>query len=418
MSAREGLPPAAAPAGAPASVESVGLRSDRAYWPHWRGPGGQGLAADAGVPTRWSRSENVAWRTEIPGRGHSSPVVHGDLVVLTSALDEGRRKLVIGIDRRDGKILWQSEFADTEPGSTHGKHGYASSTAATDGRVVVVFFNNLGLLGLDLGGNELWRRPLGRFTGAWGTASSPIIHRDTAVLCVDDDAQCFIAAVHLADGSVKWRRNRDQDRSFSTPLVVDLGGAREVVINGKGRVWAYDPDTGEPLWVCDGMTEWVTPTVVAGHGLVYAVSGRNGPTLAIRPGGRGNVTGTHVVWRGTHGAPYIPSPVLYDGRLYMTNDGGLVTVYDAADGRKVYQHRMGGAYTASPVVAGGNIYFVSEDGDTQVVAAGPEFKTVATNSLGETCLASPAVARGRLLIRTEKALYCIGPPEGSDGPSR
>jgi outer membrane protein assembly factor BamB len=308
-------------------------------------------------------------------------------------------------------MLWKTELSDAEPGSTHGKHGYASSTPATDGRVIVAFFHNLGLLGLDMDGKQLWQVPLGKFSGAWGTASSPIIYGDTAILCVDDDSQCFITAVKLADGSVKWRRTRDQDRSFSTPLVVEVGGKREVVVNGKGRVWAYDPETGEPLWVCDGMTEWVTPTVVTGHGLVYAVSGRNGPTLAIRPGGRGNVTQTHVAWRGSHGAPYIPSPVLVDGRLVMTNDGGLLTVYDANTGAKLFQHRMGGDYTASPVAGHGKIYLLSESGDVNVLQSGPEFKLLATNALGETCLASPAVAEGRLFLRTEKALYCIGASE-------
>ena len=412
MSTRAGLPESTAPApGSTVAKPVAAVNSADAHWPGWRGRNGQGtVAGDKPLPTQWSRAEGVLWRTEIPGVGHSSPVVWGDRVYVTTSQDSGRTRSLIGLDRKTGSIVVRGDpVEDPDPGPVHSKHGHASSTPVTDGRRIVAFFGRAGLAAFDMEGKRLWRADLGAFTGGWGTASSPIVYGDNVILCVDDDAQCFIAAYRLEDGKQVWRTRRDQDRSFSTPLVVETAdGARELVINGKGRVWAYDPDTGAELWVCDGMMEWVTPTVVAGHGLVFATCGRNGPTLAIRPGGRGNVTKTHVAWKSVKGGPYIPSPVLYGDHLYMCNDNGILAVYEAKTGNKVHQARLGGDHTASAIAGGGHVYFVSEQGNTYVVKAGDGFPLVATNGLGERVLASPAVAEGVIYLRTDEALYAVG----------
>jgi outer membrane protein assembly factor BamB len=284
---------------------------------------------------------------------------------------------------------------------------------------VFAFFGSAGAMAVDFEGRLVWHRDLGAFNTVWGTAGSPALFEDLVIINADQDGaeaegptQSFLIALDKAGGETVWRAERpEQPRSWSTPVVVTLddGRSHELVLNGGHRVTAYDPRTGNLLWHCAGATQWVTPTVVTGNGLIYAASGPNGPVLAIRPGGRGDVTRSHLAWRAKRGAPYIPSPVFAGGRLYMVNDGGIVTCHDGATGAIVFQGRLpASTFSASLVAAGGNLYITSEQGETYVIAPADKLQIVARNNLGERCLATPALADGQIVLRTEKHLWCLG----------
>lgn len=427
LSGRGGLPAGSVPAAsgdavkpsgpdAKSATKSAGATTatgfaEGAHWPGWRGRDGMGTSAATGLPDRPDPKAGLVFRVEVPGIGHSSPVVLADRVILTSSFEGGARRRVLALSTADGRELWHADVADPSPGPVHNKHGHASSTPASDGRIVVAFLGNAGLHAFSAAdGKPLWNVPLGGFTGIWGTASSPMIDPagGRVALCVDDDAGCFIGVWNLADGRPLWRTPREQERSFSSPVWVPLpDGRRELVVNGTGRVWAYDPDDGRPLWVCNGQTQWVTPTVVAEGGVVYACSGRLGPTVAIAAGGRGDVTAA-AKWKLDKGSPYIPSQVLAGGGLWSMSDSGVLTVLSPADGAVLFRKRVGGNYTASPVAADGKVFFVSEEGDLHVFPAGRTWAEPVTVKLGERALASPAVSPGRLWVRTDTALYCFG----------
>lgn len=398
--------------------DTGGARSHSGNWPGWRGGDGSGLCQEKDLPTEWNETSNVAWKSAVPGSGHSSPVVWGDRVFLTTAEDDGKRRLVLCYDRSNGKLLWRTECpSHAMEAKIDPKTGYAAATPVTDGERVYAFFGSAGVMAVDFAGGLVWHRDLGEFASEYGVASSPILVGERLILNCDQGTvaqagNSFITALDKTSGKTVWRTDRPgQSHSWSTPVIVPVEGAdrKELVLNGGNKVWAYDPDTGGPLWSCDGTTIEVTPTVVAGNGLVYSVSGANGPTLAIRPGGRGNVTETHVAWQARRGAPYVPSPILTAGRLYMVADKGIVTCLDAKSGKSVFQSRLPTSeFSASPIAAGDKIYITSEEGNTFVLAAEAKLRVISKNSLGEPCLASPAVSRGQILIRTQQYLWCIG----------
>ncbi len=387
-------------------------------WPGWRGGDGSGLSGDADLPTEWDATKNIIWKTPVPGSGHSSPIVWDDRVFLTTAEGPGKQRFVLCFDRADGKLVWKtacpSEAFETK---IDPKTGYAASTPVTDGERVYAFFGSAGVMAVEFSGRLVWHCDLGEFASEYGVASSPMLFDDKLVLNCDQGTiaqagNSFIIAKNKMTGETIWRTERPgQPHSWSTPVLVSVEGSdrRELVLNGGFKVWAYDPNTGEALWHCDGVKDEVTPTVVTGNGLVFSVSGDNGPTLAIRPGGHGNISETHVAWQGRRGAPKVPSPILAAGRLYLVGDKGIVTCFDANSGKSVFQSRLPSSeFSASPVAAGENIFVTSEEGDTFVLAADVKLKVISKNPLGEPCLASPAVSRGQILIRTQKHLWCIG----------
>ena len=402
-------------AGTPLSARSILLgllaalsAANAANWPQWRGPGAQGLSEEKGLPLRWSMTENIAWRCALPGKGNSSPIVWGDRVFLTA--ETKAELLVLCIGRTNGEILWQKAAPNGERTGTHGWNGYASSTPATDGERVYSFFGTSGLVAHDFEGKQLWHRPLGLLKCIWGTATSPYLDRGRLYLSIDHDRESFIAAVDAATGQVHWRKVRTTQRSFSSPVVIEANGSRELVLNGHRRVMAYNPDTGEELWHCWGTTQWVTPTVVHGHGLVFAACGRDGPAIAVRPGGKGDVTRSHVAWRADRGAPYLPSPLLYGDHFYMVNDNGVLACFEARTGKLRFRQRVGsrGYHTASLLGGDGKVYVLAEDGTCTVLKASGQFEKLATNKVDGLCRASMAVSGGRLFLRSQDALYCIG----------
>ncbi len=386
------------------------------YWPRWRGPSGQGLVTDSGYPDRWSATENVLWKTPVPGDGNSSPIVWRDRILLTTAYEGGRRLSVLAFRRSDGMRLWET-FAPEgrRDGGTHFKNGHASATPATDGERVYVSFGTRGLLALDLNGKIVWQQDLGQMDAYHGTAGSPLLYKDRLILYQDQYAGSFIAAFDTRTGKQLWRTSRDASVGWGTPIAVRVGDHDEIIVNSQNRVHAYDPATGRELWRCGGTTYEVIPTPVVGYGMVFCSSGRAGPTLAIRPGGRGDVTRTHVTWSSPRGSPFVPSPILYGESLYMVNDmASIVTSLDARTGRLLWQGRLGVAqregFSASPVAVDGKVFFTNDDGETFVLRAGPTFEILHVNRMNEPILASPALVEGRWYFRTGSRLVAIGRP--------
>jgi outer membrane protein assembly factor BamB len=383
------------------------------YWPRWRGPSGQGLVAGSGYVDKWSATENVLWKKPIPGRGNSSPIVWGDRIFLTTAYDGGRRLALLAYRRSDGSLLWESFAPQGRSQSAHYKNGQASATPVTDGERVYVSFGPRGLFAFDLDGKAVWRQDLGEMDAYHGTAGSPILYKDRLILYQDQYSDAFIAAFEARTGRPLWRTRRDASVGWGTPIAVRVGDHDEIIVNSQQRVHAYDPDTGRELWRCNGSLYEVIPTPVVGYGMVFCSSGRAGPTLAIRPGGRGDVTNTHLVWSSPRGSPFVPSPILYGEHLYLVNDmASIVTCLDARTGRLVWQGRLGVArregFSASPVAVDGKVFFTNDDGETFVLRAGPTFQLLHVNAIGEETLASPALVDGRWYIRTARNLYAIG----------
>jgi outer membrane protein assembly factor BamB len=414
-------------------------------WPHWRGPAATGISGERGLPVRWSDTENVAWKAAIRGLGVSSPIVSGDLVVVTSQAgsgevrpgpklvqggnpaDAGERALgatsgdgnvtfvVSAFDRRDGRKRWEYGLP-AEGGliAVHEKHNLASPSPVSDGERIYAWFGTGQIAAIDMTGKLVWKKHLGTeygpFTINWGHGSSPIVHDGQLVLLCYHEKASYLLALDARTGAVRWKHDAAAGvTSYSTPLVVRGGGRPEIVVNASKGISGHDFATGAQLWHFAEDNRFPIPTPVAHDGVIYASRGyRSSPFMAIRAGGKGDISGSGVVWRVPSGAPYISSPVQYDGLVYMVGDVGVLTVSDAKTGERVHQERIGGVYTASPVAGDGKVYLVSEDGETIVLGAGRAPSVLARNKLTARQLASPAVAGGRLFIRSDDVLYAIG----------
>jgi len=386
------------------------------YWPQWRGPSAQGYVAPGKYANTWSPTRNVKWRVPVAGAGNSSPIVWGDRIYLTTAQDAGARLSLIAFARANGKQLWETAVPTAGIERVHQKNGHASATPVTDGRMIYASFGRHGLLGFDMNGKIIWHRKFGTINNYHGPAGSPVLYKDRLFIYQDhkgsSDQQAFIAAFDAKTGKTLWETPRTETVGWGTPVVVNTGARDEIIVNSQRRVAAYDPDSGRELWTVRGMTFEVIPTPVVGDGLVFTSSGRAGPTLAIRPGGTGDVTDTHVEWSTPKGSPFVPSGVVHDGLLYLVNDmQSILTVYETKSGALVYQGRMGVAtregFSASPVIVNNELYFTNDDGDTFVVKAGREFNLMHTNSLGARTLASPALVDGIWYWRTADHLVAI-----------
>ena len=383
------------------------------YWPNWRGPTGQGLARGEGYPDTWSATRNVQWQVQVPGRGNSSPIVWADRIFLTTARDGGKRPSVLCYRRSDGKLLWESSLPAGEPGRVYWKNSHASGTPATDGERVYASFGNLGLAAVDFQGKVVWRHSLGPIQNYHGSAGSPVLYRDRVFLYEDQRHGAFVAAFDKRTGETLWKTERKASVGWGTPVVIRAGDRDELIVSSQQRVTAYDPDSGKALWHCDGNLAEVIPTPVVGHGLVFCVSGRAGPTLAIRPGGSGDVTRTHVAWKQSKGASFVPSPLLYGDLLYQVNDMvSVATCYQAATGEVLWQGRLGEpkseGFSSSPVAVDGKVFLTNDAGETFVLKAGRQFELLRVNRLEAPVLASPALVDGHWYFRTDRHLMAIG----------
>ncbi len=415
-------------------------------WPQFRGPGARGIAERANPPDRWSTTENVAWKTDIPGRGWSSPIVWGNKLFLTSVINQGitepaKKGLYFGgerltppktehqwkvfcLDLNSGKINWEKTVKKgPPPTSIHIKNSFASETPVTDGERVYCVFGNIGLFAFDLDGKELWSRPLEprptRF--GWGPAASPVIHGDRIYFVNDNDKQSELLALDKRTGKEIWCVPRDEKSNWATPFVWENDKRMEIITPGSGRVASYDLD-GKLLWSLRGMSSITIATPYEANGLLYISSGyvmdKSRPLYAIRPGAKGDIslkagetTNSHIAWSHPTAAPYNPGTVTYEGRLYVLHDRGLVSCYDAKTGEMRYERERlpkGLAFTSSPWAANGKIFCLNEDGICFVLLAGDKFKLLHTNQLdGEMCMATPALAGNRLLLRTANRIYCV-----------
>jgi outer membrane protein assembly factor BamB len=402
---------------APEDIRMIEVEGDGArYWPRWRGPSGQGLVPDGAYTDAWSPTSRVQWKAALPGTGNSSPVVWGEQIFLTTARDRGRRLSLIAVHRADGKVQWETFIPQDGVESVHDKNGYASATPATDGQRVYASFGRHGLAAFDLSGKLLWHRRFGVIDNYHGPAGSPVLYKDRIFLFQDQNPSAgqsaFVAAFDKATGKTLWQTPRTETVGWGTPVVIDAGVRNELIVSGQRRVAAYDPDSGRELWTVRGNTFEVIPTPVVGHGLLFASSGRAGPTIAIRPGGAGDVTATHVAWSTPKGSPFVPSGIVVGDLLYLVNDmQSVLTVYEATTGALVYQSRLGVAqregFSASPIAVNGKVFFTNDDGQTFVVQAGREFKLLHVNELGARTLASPALVGGTWYWRTATELVAI-----------
>jgi outer membrane protein assembly factor BamB len=420
-------------------------------WPSFRGPNASGVADGQFPPVTWDAGSgrNVRWKTPIPGLGHSCPVVWGDRVYVTTAVSaDGKAEFRPGlygdvhsveesaeqswrvycVEARTGKVLWERTACKGVPKvKRHPKASHANSTPATDGTHVVASFGSEGLYCYDRDGKLLWEKNLGVLNSAWfynadyqwGFGSSPILYNDLVIVQCDVGKGSFLAAFRIADGSEAWRQSRDEIPSWGTPTIVEGPQRVELVTNATRYARGYDPMTGKELWRLGRHAEITVPAPVFGEGLIFVSSGYRPvqPIYAIRPGADGDVSlkegstsSDAVAWSTEKGGPYMPTPIVYDGHLYVCSNNGFVTCYEAKTGKQVYRQRLGGAggYTASPVAADGKLYFTSEESGVRVVQAGPKFKLLAVNEMGDACMATPAISDGMIFLRSQHYLFGIG----------
>lgn len=391
----------------------------------FRGPGGTGVSYGTNLPTKWSETENIAWKSELPGRGSSSPIVVGNHIYLTYYDGYGQdikqpgemqnlERHILCLDRQTGKRVWDRKVESRLPEQAYERrlalHGYASSTPASDGSNLYVFFGKSGLFAMSLDGDSLWNTMVGERTNGWGSSNSPVALDDLVFVNASIESGSLVA-IDTKSGTQKWSASRIQ-ASWNTPIVADAASRKELVVNVKDRIRAFHPHTGAELWNCEGIADYVCPSLVSHDGVVYAIGGRSSTALAVRCGGSGDVTKSHVIWRINRGSN-VSSPVYYRGHLYWVGDRtGVAHCVDAKTGKVVYEERLKPApdlVYASPLVADGKLFVVSRERGAYVLNASPDFQLLAHNLLDASVFnASPLADGGQLLLRSDRYLYCIG----------
>jgi outer membrane protein assembly factor BamB len=423
-----------------------------ANWPSFRGPEASGIADGQNLPDQWNpkTGQNILWRMPIPGLAHSSPVVWGDRIFLTSAVSSDakatfrpglygdgdaskdrstHRWMLYALDKKTGKILWERLAYQGEPiEKRHIKSTYANSTPATDGRIVVSWFGSQGVYAYDFKGRLLWKVDIGKIdlgaydipTYEWGPASSPIIWNNLVILQVDTQADSFLLALDASTGQTVWKTNREEIPSWGTPTIANTSAGPVLVTNASNYIRGYDPKTGKELWRLGGSSKITAPTPIYADDLIVVASGRRPekPIFVVRPNARGDLTlpsgqknSEAIAWSMTGRGSYMPTPLAYNGTLYVLNNDGIFDAYNLKTGAEVYRQRLqnvGSGFSASPVAADGKIYLSSEDGEILVIAAGEKFNQIATNSMGELLMATPALSEGVMYVRSSTSLFAIG----------
>lgn len=416
-------------------------------WPHWRGPSASGVAAASPLPSTWSATGNIAWQAALQGAGVSSPIVSGNYVFVTSQVGDGRRQdgrhptlaqgvdpaaagestlarraqragvtfVVEAFDRSTGKRVWNHESAaQGELPPVHDKHNLASASPVTDGERVYAWFGTGQIVALDVNGKPVWSKHLGKEYGSfdinWGHASSPALFQDTIILLCYHTPRSYLLALDKRTGAVKWKVDKPAGvESYSSPIVVQGPGGNELIVNSSAGVESFDPATGKSLWTYPEVNRFPIPVAMVDAGMLYLSRGyRSSPYMAIRLGGRGDITQTHVAWRVATGGPYVSSLVHYQGVLYMSTDNGILSAVDATNGQRLWQERVNGVFSASPIAGDGKVYFVSEAGETIVLRAGRTFQIVSRNKLDGHFVASPAAGGGKVFLRADDRVIAVG----------
>ncbi len=406
--------------------------ADAENWPGWRGPTGDGISSEAGIPTEWDGDgKNLLWKVDVPGDGYSSPIVWEDRIFLTSCLKETQERVLFCLDRKNGKILWKTTVVKSPLETLHKFNSHSSGTPATDGKYIYVAFlevdgktvdaKNVGkprpvtpgeivVAAYDFQGRAMWKAKPGSFVSVHGFCSCPVIYKDKLIVNGDHDGKSYIVALDKKTGATSWKVSREQEtRSYVTPIIREIDGRTQMVLSGSHHVASYDPETGQQHWKIDGPTEQFVASMVYDGKKFYLTAGF--PTyhvMAIDPTGLGNVTDSHIVWHETNAKCYVPSPVVVGNYLFVADDHGIANCFDTKTGERLWRDRFGRHFSTSLVAADGLVYFLDDDGRTTVVKPGKEPNILSVNGVGEECRASPAIADGRIYIRGLKHLYCIG----------
>jgi len=421
-----------------ACVTAPGSSED---WPKWRGPRGDGTSIEQEVPSRWSATDNIAWKVKTPGVGHASPIVFGDHVFVVTCTEETQERILLCLDRKTGKTIWRKVVIRPPLEAMHRLNSRASSTPATDGKCIYVSFlepdgstvlaevirsrsgdlraDNTGLpvspgkmcvAAYDMAGNREWITRPGEFASVWGYCASPVVFEDKVIVNGDHDGDAYIVALDRTTGETVWRVDRkNRIRSHCTPLIREVDSRTQMMVAGSHSIVSYDPRDGSEHWYTVGPKgRAVASPVFAAGLLLVSTAYPDREVLAVRPDGRGDVTETHIAWRNGESAPYVPSPIAVGDYFLSVSDVGIASCFDASTGKRHWRERIGKRHTASLVTAGGLVYFLSDEGVTRVVRASKQFDLIAENVIGEHCYASLAISRGQIFMRSEKHLFCIG----------
>lgn len=411
------------------SLLAVGVQA--ANWPAWHGPKGSGVTPETHLPVRWSATENVRWKVPLPDRGNSSPIVWRDRVFVTQAIEKDNRLTVLCFNRASGRVLWQSGISYLEKDPTHETNPYGSASPVTDGERVIAWFGSAGVYCYNMNGKELWRRDLGKQNHQWGYAASPIIYGDLCFLNFGPGERTFLIALDKKTGKTVWKFDvpelQSKERtdgfsgqrngvvgSWSTPIAINVSGRDELVVSFPEQVRAFDPKTGKELWVCDGLNPLIYSSPIYGDGVVVAMGGFLGTSLAVKPGGNGNVTATNRLWKRERNKNQLGTGVIHQGYFYVLDTPGIAECIELTTGKLVWEKRVSGAGPkdeswSSMILSGDKIYILNQSGDTIVLRASPKFELIGVNSIGnELTNSTLAVSDGEFFIRTHENLWCIG----------
>lgn len=383
-------------------------------WPSWRGAGGDGLSMESNLPTNWSAEEGIAWKTAIPGRGHSSPIVCGKAVFLLSADEASLARLLVRIDRTTGKIVWMREVIQAPLEQIHPLNSFASSTPLCDGQRIYATFldkEETYVAAYDFDGQRIWESRPGPFSSKHGFCSSPVLYGDWIIVNGDHDGESFLAALERKSGKTVWRVPRvNKTRSYSVPRILKIDGKDQIILTGSMLTSGFDAKTGERLWWVKGPSEQMVASIVERGDLLFALGGYpERHLLAIRKGGLGDLTDSHIVWRTHRGVPYVPSPLIYGDRLHVVSDEGMYSCYEPETGKLLVQKRVSTHISGSIVGGGGNLYITDDEGKTTVLKNTGDYEVIAKNELGEGVYSTMAISQGHLFLRGETHLYAIGP---------
>jgi len=383
-------------------------------WPCWRGPAGDGTSTETKLPTQWDGTTNVLWKSPLPGIGYSSPVVWEDKLFTLTALPETQEKILLCYNSQNGQLLWQQTVVKGQFEAKHNDNSHASGTPATDGKLIYLALldgQEVIVAAYDFTGKQIWLQRPGTFSSPHGFSCSPVLYKEKVIVNCASQGDSFVAALSRTDGKTLWKvMHKKPSHSFSTPIFREMGGKMQMILGGSKEISSYNPEDGSRYWFVNGPSEdfCSTPVYNEKSGLVLLSSAwpvRN--LVAIKPDGQGDVTATHVVWQSTKGAFYVPSPVCTEEYLFSTMTNGQVHCIEAATGTIKWIEPLGKQY-ASPVLANGLVYMPNDEGVITVIEAGPEFKPIAKNSIGEKMFASPAISNGKIYLRGVQNLYCIG----------
>ncbi len=392
---------------------STTSRLSASNWPAWRGPDGTGRSGERNLPISWSPTENVTWKTALPGEGNSTPITWNDRVFLTCPVDGGKIRRLICLDRTNGKILWKHDVPFPGKETTHRDNPFCSGSPTTDGKRVYASFGSAGALACDFEGKVIWHRKLGKLTHVFGQATTPVLYKNLVIVHRGPGVKTHLVALDRQTGDTVWdtpefAKNSNLYGSWSTPVIVRVGGQDELIVTMPREIKGYDPTTGKELWKCGGLGTEIYTMPTIGDGLVVGISGHQGPAMAVKLGGRGDLTESNRLWLTAKNQQRVGSGVIVGDHLYVSNATGIAQCIEARTGTVVWAQRLGGTLWGTMLAAGGRLYVGNKEGDVFVLAASPTFKLLARNRMGEHMKAAVAPSDGQLFVRTYKTIYCIG----------